>query len=405
MKFVASVVLPKGKKSNIRHCILPLTDEIISICGDYDKKNDNRGRYPVLITHEQNIHGMLEKFDLILWPKLSSKMEADHIMIGIDAANALRANIGETVEITRADSNLWENCKTLTWALKTDIDHEKLQKVIRKIRVELANSFVRIDPSQSITIDDWLIIDAEGGEPPHTRFLMITDSTIHRMHVTPMHIQTDTILLVDATRSMMRSDKGTFEPNRFKVALDAIQNFFDIKSRQVGLDHVGVYLFTDRVIKDSKYVFELQHCDEKGIEKLREFLSNIHTFPTGWTSISDAIIDATNILRSNSNSKKGKLIVLLTDGMHTVDSRQYIRNHPNASHPSLEEAMNYAKKNNTQVTIVIIGNQKQLDNQRLEHLANLVTSIGGFIKQPVGSRELISLYSSLANGYIISFKE
>jgi hypothetical protein len=236
---------------------------------------------------------------------------------------------------------------------------------------------------------------------PMSEFVRIDETTSQRLLISPDSMITDTLLMIDATQSMNQSDNGKYTPSRFKSTLDAISRFFEIKGRQVGLDRVGIRLFTDHVLDEDDQLLPIMECDSEFKEDLDKFLSGLSWQKKGWTSLSDAVIEGVKILSKESADERAKLILLLTDGMHAVDTASYAKKYPGRRYPTLEEAFGFAKKRGVFVSLLVVGDPSKLNNQKLENLYSLVRLTGGSIEEPQESKHLLSLYSALAEGYIV----
>jgi len=156
--------------------------------------------------------------------------------------------------------------------------------------------------------------------------LAISDTTLWYMGLT---YQNDYVLAMDTSSSMTGKD---LSPSRIEVAKEYSKRFID---QLQGESSIGIVSFAG-----SAFIEQLPTKDRAA---LKSTLSVIDISQEGGTNIPDAIITSTNLLL---NSKKGKTIVLLTDGSNTAG---YFSKDP------IKESTKYAHMNNVIIYTVGIG--------------------------------------------------
>lgn len=141
--------------------------------------------------------------------------------------------------------------------------------------------------------------------------------------------ENDFIIAIDASSSMSAQD---FQPSRFEAAKQYTNGFLDnLKSDSA----VGLVSFAGAAF--------IENLPTKSKTELKDSLKILDIAHEGGTNIADAIITSTNLLLS---SKKGKTIVLLTDGSNTAG---YFTKDP------ISESIKYAKQNNIMIYTIGIG--------------------------------------------------
>jgi Ca-activated chloride channel family protein len=164
---------------------------------------------------------------------------------------------------------------------------------------------------------------------------------------------TDYILAIDSSGSMLAKD---YEPNRMESAKSAALTFVESvpENTEIGvLSFAGVSFIRQRPTND--------------MPRVSKAIQNISIELVGGTAIGSAIISSVNLF---SDNLKSKVVVLLTDGQNNVG-------------PSVEEAVNYANKNQVTVHTVGVGTEEgggfaemnltfvsKLDSETLEMIAN-----------------------------------
>ena len=141
--------------------------------------------------------------------------------------------------------------------------------------------------------------------------------------------QNDYILAIDTSASMTAQD---VQPTRLDAAKKYTSQFLDnLKSDS----KVGVVSFSGAAM--------IENLPSNDFSQLREKINTLEISHVGGTNIPDAIVTSTNLLLP---SKKGKAIVLLTDGSNTAS---YFIKDP------INEAINYAKENNIIIYTIGLG--------------------------------------------------
>lgn len=143
--------------------------------------------------------------------------------------------------------------------------------------------------------------------------------------------ENDFVIAIDTSASMGAQD---VLPTRIEAAKQTAINFVNnLKSKS----SIGVVSFSGTTFIDTMLI------DNK--DSLRKTIENIEPAKTGGTDIAGAIITSTNILL---NSKKGKTIVLITDGSNTVGA--FIEE-------SVENSIDYAVNNHVVVHTIGVGSE------------------------------------------------
>lgn len=189
-------------------------------------------------------------------------------------------------------------------------------------------------------------------------------------------IDADYVLAIDASASMLAED---LLPNRFEAAKEAALSFVD---ELPTYSNLGIVSFAG-----TSYIHQPLTTD-KALSKAA--ISNQKILVSGGTSIGDAVITSSNLL---INSKKSKVIVVLTDGRSNLGI-------------SLQNAIAYANNNNIIVSAIGIGTEEDyfidvgdsagplgVNTVELELLAE---STGGKFYYPDSRTELLEAYSDIA---------
>ena len=113
----------------------------------------------------------------------------------------------------------------------------------------------------------------------------------------------DVIFVLDASGSMLYSD-----PN--KVAIDAFNLFVDLLDDSCG---VGYVVYTQKIEASSDIV---SLNDSKGLDKVKNEITNLEYDPVGDTDIALGLTKAMDIYKSNKDTdpNRNQVIVLLSDG-------------------------------------------------------------------------------------------
>jgi len=189
-------------------------------------------------------------------------------------------------------------------------------------------------------------------------------------------IDADYIVAIDSSASMLAED---FSPNRFEASKNAAIEF--VNSLPI-YSSVGVVAFSG-----TSYLINPLTNDKKII---KDAINKIQITSSGGTDSGGAIITGVNLLW---NSKKPKVIILLTDGRSNVGV-------------PIPEAIQYAVKNNILINTIAIGTDEGyfleiddtlgplgINNQELNLIAN---STSGKFYYPKNSFELVQIYDDIA---------
>lgn len=113
--------------------------------------------------------------------------------------------------------------------------------------------------------------------------------------------ENDFVLAIDSSASMSTQD---FQPNRLEAAKEAAKEFIDSLSSRT---EIGLVSFAG-----TAFIEQMPTAD---FLKVKQKINEIYILPAGGTDLSAAIITSSNMLL---NSKKGKAIILITDGSNTA---------------------------------------------------------------------------------------
>jgi Ca-activated chloride channel family protein len=156
----------------------------------------------------------------------------------------------------------------------------------------------------------------------------------------------DIMLIIDSSKSML--DKGfdikDVKKDKFSAVLEVVDNFIkNRKSDRVGLINFASSAFIAAPLTyDKNYISSILKRQKVGIVGKR-------------TAIYDALIQALYIMQNSDT--KNKAIILLTDGMD------------NMSENSFDETLDVAMKSKIKTYIIGVGNKRELDIEKLKHLA------------------------------------
>ncbi|MEK6963300.1 MAG: VWA domain-containing protein [Nanoarchaeota archaeon] len=144
--------------------------------------------------------------------------------------------------------------------------------------------------------------------------------------------QNDYVVAIDTSLSMTTTD---LPPTRLEAAKEFAADFVNHLGgdSNVGLVSFSGITFVDEALNPDK-------------AKIIRSIRNLDMNDVGGTDISGAIITGTNMLM---NSKKGRVILLMSDGSHTASSEWPIR-----------DALEYAKVNHVQVHTLAVGTDRGL---------------------------------------------
>ncbi len=146
-----------------------------------------------------------------------------------------------------------------------------------------------------------------------------------------MSNQNDFILALDTSASMTAQD---IKPNRLDAAKEYAGNFINSLNSEskIGIVSFSGASFIEQLPTNSK-------------SELKSAISAVELAHTGGTDIAGAIVTSTNLLL---DSKKGKSIILLTDGSSTTG---YFNKDP------VDEGIKYANQNNVLIYTIGLGNE------------------------------------------------
>lgn len=187
----------------------------------------------------------------------------------------------------------------------------------------------------------------------------------------------DFILTIDSSGSMLAND---YSPNRMTAAKNAALYF--INSLPVG-SNIGIVSFSGASFIKTRLNSDLNEA--KGI------IENLEIETVGGTAIGDALIVSTNLL---SESKKAKVIVLMTDGQNNIGA-------------SLEEAITYINENGVLVHTIGIGtkeggsfenyNESVISKLDEEGLMNIAKQTGGKYYLAKSEEELNNAFKEISS--------
>lgn len=170
--------------------------------------------------------------------------------------------------------------------------------------------------------------------------------------------ENDFVIAIDASASMTTND---FEPSRLEAAKESAINFVDSLTTKT---EIGVVSFAG--------IAFIEQLPTANLLKVKQEISEIDIMIAGGTDLSAAIITSTNILL---NSRKGKTIILITDGSNTAGP--FVDD-------IIQRGIDYAKKHHVVVHTIGIGTNESLvgflpeelgvmsvfDTSALERIAN-----------------------------------
>ncbi len=144
----------------------------------------------------------------------------------------------------------------------------------------------------------------------------------------------DIILVIDASASMTATD---FEPNRLEAAKKVAIEFVDSLDART---EIGLVTFAG--------VAFIEQMPTANLNLVKQKIDGIQIMASGGTDLSSAMITSTNMLLK---SRKGKAVILLTDGSNTAGS--FVDN-------VVERGAYYAKRNQVIVYTIGIGSDSVL---------------------------------------------
>jgi Ca-activated chloride channel family protein len=200
--------------------------------------------------------------------------------------------------------------------------------------------------------------------------------------------QNDFILAIDTSASMTAQD---FTPTRLEAAKKyTVQFLNNLKSDS----NVGVVSFSGAAM--------IEQLPSKDFGALKQAITALEIAHVGGTNIPDAIVTGTNLLLP---SKKGKAIVLLTDGSNTAS---YFTRDP------ITEAIKYAKQNSVIIYTIGLGtntgpigylpeyyNISAVSDQNT--LFRLANETGGKYYNAVNTDELQNAYNDITSNSLEAY--
>jgi len=144
--------------------------------------------------------------------------------------------------------------------------------------------------------------------------------------------ENDYVTALDVSLSMTTTD---LSPSRLEASKQFATEFV---SKLKGDTNIGVVSFSGITFVDQALISDKA--------RVIRALQGLHMNEIGGTDLSGALITATNLLM---NSKKGKAILLMSDGSHTAGSEDAIR-----------EALQYVKSNHIVVHTLAVGTERGL---------------------------------------------
>jgi Ca-activated chloride channel family protein len=139
----------------------------------------------------------------------------------------------------------------------------------------------------------------------------------------------DFIIALDTSSSMTAQD---FKPSRIEAAKEYVKTLVDNLDPNA---NIGILTFSGASF--------IEHLPSNKKIEIKKAISEIQPAQVGGTDIAGAIVTGTNMLLS---SKKGKLIILITDGSNTVN---FFTKDP------IDEGIKYAKSNSVSIYTVGLG--------------------------------------------------
>jgi Ca-activated chloride channel family protein len=193
--------------------------------------------------------------------------------------------------------------------------------------------------------------------------------------------ENDFVLAIDTSASMTTKD---FEPSRLEAAKDAAKDFTNSLTTKT---EIGVVSFAG--------IASIEQLPTADLLKVKQKINEIDIMVTGGTDLSAAIITSTNMLL---NSRKGKTIILITDGSNTAGP--FVDD-------IVQRGIEYARKHHVVVHTIGIGTNESLvgflpeelgvtsvfDTSTLERIASETN--GEFYKAE-NKEEIASAYKSIS---------
>lgn len=194
--------------------------------------------------------------------------------------------------------------------------------------------------------------------------------------------QNDFVLAIDTSASMTTTD---FEPSRLEAAKESAIGFVDSMTSKT---EIGLVSFSG-----TTFIEQLPTSD---LYKVKQKINEIDIMISGGTDLSSAIITSTNMLLT---SRRGKTIILLTDGSNTAGP--FVDD-------GIERGIEYARNQHVIVHTIGIGTNDSLvgflpeeldvrsyfDSSSLERIAN---GTSGKFYRAENKDELLSAYKDIIN--------
>ena len=139
----------------------------------------------------------------------------------------------------------------------------------------------------------------------------------------------DFVIAIDTSSSMTAQD---FAPNRIEAAKDYVGTFIDNLD---SASSIGVLTFSGAAF--------IEHLPSTNKGEIKRAVADIVPAQVGGTDIAGAIVTGSNMLLP---SKKGKLLILITDGSNTVS---FFTKDP------IDEGIKYAKSNSISIYTIGMG--------------------------------------------------
>jgi Ca-activated chloride channel family protein len=165
--------------------------------------------------------------------------------------------------------------------------------------------------------------------------------------------QIDSMLVVDASNSMKKSDPD-------KIGNEAMKMFIDMLSVQG--DKVGIISYTDQIQRE-KALLEIKSAADK--EDLKQFIDQLDRGP--YTDTAIGIKEAVKVLQQGADPSHEPMIVLLADGNNDLDEATSRTEQQSAQ--ELEQAIADAKKSGIPVYTIGLNADGKLNKDALAEIA------------------------------------
>lgn len=177
-------------------------------------------------------------------------------------------------------------------------------------------------------------------------------------------------LIVDASQSMQAKgfDKSNGHLSRFEVVKNIVSNFITRRKN----DNMGIIVFGSYSFIAAPLTYD--------VTILRSIVSNLYIGMAGkFTALYEAVAQGVKLLEKSES--KTKIIILLTDGYNTPDSKF-----------PFDAAMGLAKKQGVKVYPIGIGGPKEYNRDMLEKIAK---QTGGVAFGAANAEELANVYDEI----------